>query len=64
MELKKATIQCTNPDCPWQGRSDEYKVVRIAGALSLKHSTTGTSIPHCKPVKVQQFAEQLSYSRH
>jgi hypothetical protein len=26
MELKKATIQCTSPDCPWQGRSDEYKV--------------------------------------
>jgi hypothetical protein len=29
IELKNATIQCTSPACPWQGRSDKYKVVRI-----------------------------------
>jgi hypothetical protein len=26
MEFKKATIQCTSPACPWEGKSDEYKV--------------------------------------
>ena len=26
MELKKATIKCTSPDCSWEGRSDDCKV--------------------------------------
>ena len=26
LELKKATIQCTSPDCPWKGKSEEFKV--------------------------------------
>ena len=26
MELEKATIQCTSPDCPWEGKSAIFKV--------------------------------------
>jgi hypothetical protein len=35
MELKKATIQCTSPDCPWQGRGDEYKVGIFVNTCSI-----------------------------
>ena len=26
MELEKATIQCTSPDCSWEGKSEDFKV--------------------------------------
>ena len=26
LDLMKATIQCTSPDCPWKGKSEEFKV--------------------------------------
>ena len=33
MELKKATIQCTSSDCPWKGKSGEFKVNNISVQL-------------------------------
>ena len=32
MDLKKATIPCTSPGCPWEGRSEDYKVRMYAAA--------------------------------
>ena len=36
MELKKATIQCTSPDCPWEGRSEDFKVKMFASSYSTR----------------------------
>ena len=52
MDLKKATITCTSHGCPWEGRSEDYKVricwIELAICCSIKCNLTQDHADICK----------------